>query len=148
MEFTSLLILGAIASGFILLLYCILHPLDPESVARKEGVPYDPRGICGPGAIRPLQISYGRVQFPHPMAIELEETGLRMSEVTIRGALFAPLGWIKTSTGSDGQITELRIITGRGKSIRLHLDAHRELAARYAALVKSGRIVPATASPA
>ena len=140
MLLSSFLILALIAVGLGLFLYLILHPLDPERIARLEGVPYDPRGLCDPGAIRPLWINYGRLSLSHPMAVELDESGLRISEVTIHGALLAPLEWIKASISESGQITSFKIITHRGKRLRLHPDAEEELAARYLALVQSERI--------
>jgi hypothetical protein len=146
MPLSSFLILALIATALGLFLYLILHPLDPERIARLEGVPYDPRGLCGPGAIRPLWINYGRLRLRHPMAVELNESGLRISEVTIKGVLLAPLDWIKASISESGQITGFKIITNRGKRLELHPDAAEELAARYLALVRSGRIAALGAS--
>jgi hypothetical protein len=74
------------------------------------------------------------------MAVELNESGLRISEVTIHGALLAPLDWIKASISESGQVTGFKIITNRGKRLELHPDAAEELAARYLALVESGRL--------
>jgi hypothetical protein len=144
MPLSSFLILALIAAGLGLFLYLILHPLDLERIARLEGVPYDPRGLCCAGAVRPLWINYGRFSLLYPMAVELDESGLRISERTIRGALHAPLDWIKASISEPGKITGFKIITNRGKRLQFHPDAEEKLAARYLALVKSGRIAPSS----